>query len=34
MKKEYVKPTLAKREQLASVTAILTVQSGDTNQDQ
>jgi hypothetical protein len=30
MKKEYIKPTLAKREALARVTAIITNQSGDT----
>ena len=29
MKKEYVKPKLAKREQLAKVTAIITNQSGN-----
>jgi hypothetical protein len=29
MKKKYVKPTLAKREQLAGVTAIVSVQSGN-----
>jgi hypothetical protein len=29
MKKEYVKPTLAKREELANVTAILAPSSGD-----
>jgi hypothetical protein len=31
MKKEYVKPTLAKRELLARVAAIIANQSGDPN---
>jgi hypothetical protein len=31
MKKEYVKPTLAKREQLAKVSALVSVNSGNLN---